>query len=182
MALFGAARDISLLRTVNRELMGNIVSQQAAFYKFKLEETTTNIYGEAAGTKYYMGPVLLNCLIERADQTNPDTDYGVDIEWPIEFRFLRDDLLGKAKDFNIDTALYGADLVPQPGDIILYNGAYFEVNDTNANKYFVGKNPDYPNNPNPFENDLSNFGWNQQIICKTHYIPSDKVGITLERL
>jgi hypothetical protein len=48
--------------------------------------------------------------------------------------------------------------------------------------YFVGKNPDYPNNPNPLENDLSYFGWNQQIICKTHYIPSDKVGITLERL
>ena len=182
MALFGAARDISLLRTVNRELMGNIISQQAAFYKFKLEETNTNIYGEASGTKYYMGPVLLNCIIERGDQTNPDTDYGVDVEWPVEFRFLRDDLLGKAKDFNVDTALYGADLVPQPGDIILYNGAYFEVDDTNANNYFVGKNPDYPNNPNPLENDLSYFGWNQQIICKTHYIPSDKVGITLERL
>lgn len=182
MALFGAARDISLLRTVNRELMGNVISQQAAFYKFELEETKTNIYGEASGTKFYNGPVLLNCLIDREDQTNPDTEYGVDFEWNIQFRFLRDDLLGKAKDFNVDTALYGADLVPQAGDIILYNKSYFEVDDTNANRYFVGKNPDYPNDPNPFEEDLDKFGWNQQIICNTHYIPSDKVGITLQRL
>ena len=86
MALFGAARDISLLRTINRELMGNVISQQAAFYKFELEETKVNIYGEASGAKFYMGPVLLNCLIERTDQTNPDTDYGVDFEWKIQFR------------------------------------------------------------------------------------------------
>ena len=181
MALYGAARDISLLRTVNRELMGNVISQQAAFYKFHLEETKTNIYGEASGAKFYMGPVLLNCIVERSAQSNVDTEYGVDFEWNIQFRFLKDDLLDKAKDFNIDT-IYGADLVPQVGDIILYNKSYYEVHDTDANRYFVGKDPDYPNIPNPFEEDLSNFGWDQQIICETHYVPSDKVGITLQRL
>ena len=182
MALFGAARDISLLRTVNRELMGNIISQQAAFYKFELEETKTNIYGEASGTKFYMGPVLLNCLIEREDQTNPDTEYGVDFEWNIQFRFLRDDLLGKAKDFNVDTALYGADLVPQAGDIILYNKSYFEIDDTRSNRYFVGKNPDYPYNENPLNPGLENFGTSVSIICQTHYVPADKVQITKERI
>ena len=39
MALFGQARDISMFRYVNRELMGNIISQQAAFYKLRLNQT-----------------------------------------------------------------------------------------------------------------------------------------------
>ena len=63
MALFGGARDISLFRHVNRELMADVITQQCSFYKFKLEETRINLYGEAAGGKHYMGPVLLNCLI-----------------------------------------------------------------------------------------------------------------------
>ena len=39
MALFGAERDISLFRHINRELMGDIITQQCSFYKFKIEET-----------------------------------------------------------------------------------------------------------------------------------------------
>ena len=39
MALYGGQRDISLFRHVNRELIGNIISQQCAYYKFKIDET-----------------------------------------------------------------------------------------------------------------------------------------------
>ena len=56
MALFGGARDVSLIRKINRELMGDIITQQCSFYKYRLEETNINIYGEAAGEKYYDGP------------------------------------------------------------------------------------------------------------------------------
>ena len=181
MALFGAERDISLFRHINRELMGNVITQQCAFYKYKLEETKVNIYGEAAEEKYYMGPVLLNCIIERADQEFPETDLGTDFSWGVTFRFLRDDLLDKNKDFNIDTALYGADLVPEVGDIILYQDGYYEVDNSSANQYFVGKNPDYPNNVNPLNPGLEDFGSSISVICETHYVPSDKVGISRER-
>ena len=47
---------------------------------------------------------------------------------------------------------------------------------------YVGKDPKYPNKPNPFENDLDKFGYDVSIICKTHSVPSDKLGITRERL
>ena len=40
MALFGRLRDINLFTTVNRELLGNIITQQCAFYKFNLNQTT----------------------------------------------------------------------------------------------------------------------------------------------
>lgn len=181
MALFGAERDISLFRHINRELMGDIITQQCSFYKFKIEETKINLYGEAAEEKYYMGPVLLNCLVERRDQEYPETDLGTDFNWGATFKFLRDDLLDKNKDFNVDTAIYGADLVPEVGDIIMYNEGYYEVDNIIANQYFTGKNPDYPNEVNPLNPGLENFGSSISIICETHYVPADKVGITQER-
>ena len=52
MALYGSQRDFSLIRHINRELIGDIMSQQCAYYKLRLEETKVNLYGEAAGAKY----------------------------------------------------------------------------------------------------------------------------------
>jgi hypothetical protein len=195
MALFGQARDISMFRYVNRELMGNIISQQAAFYKLRLNQTNFNMYGEAAEQKYYDGPILLYTLIDLPDQTQPTDDMGVTFDWKPTFKFLRDDLLDKLKDYNEDT-IYGANLVPQVGDIILYETAYYEVIGTNAAQYFVGKDPDYPNSPQPsnpagatyplpsplWNPGLDEFGYNVSIICQTAYIPADKVGITFERM
>jgi hypothetical protein len=195
MALFGHARDISMFRYVNRELMGNIISQQAAFYKLKLTQTNFNMYGEAAEEKYYDGPILLYTLIDLPDQEFPTDDMGVSFSWKPTFRFLRDDLLDKLKDYNQDT-IYGANLVPQVGDIILYETSYYEITATNAAQYFVGKDPDYPNSPQPsnpagatyplpsplWNPGLDEFGYNVSIICQTAYVPADKVGITLERM
>ncbi|MDB9847741.1 hypothetical protein OAC50_00990 [bacterium] len=185
MALFGGARDISLFRHVNRELMGDIITQQCAFYKYKIEETKVNLYGESAEEKYYMGPVLLNCLVERKDQEYPETDLGTDFSWGATFKFLRDDLLTAGEDFNKNFAPedhnYGADLVPEVGDIILYQEGYYEVDNIVANQYFMGKNPDYPNQPGNWNPDLQDFGSNISVICEAHYVPADKVGITQER-
>ena len=41
--------------------MGNVITQQAAFYQFKLEETKVNIYGEAAAEKNFI--MVLSYLI-----------------------------------------------------------------------------------------------------------------------
>jgi hypothetical protein len=195
MALYGQARDISMFRYINRELMGNIISQQAAFYKLRLSQTNFNMYGEAAEQKYYDGPILLYTLIDLPDQEWSTDDLGVNFNWKPTFRFLRDDLLNKLEDYNEDT-IYGANLVPQPGDIILYETAYYEVTGTNAAQYFVGKDPDYPNKPQPanpagatyplpsplWNPGLDEFGYNVSIICQTTYVPADKVGITFERM
>jgi len=134
------------MRKFNRELMGNIITQQAAVYQFKLEETKVNIYGEAAEEKYYNGPFLFNVLIDRGDQQYPEGEYeGVQFEQGINFFFFRDDLVD-------------ADIVPRVGDIILYEERYYGVQSTIANQYWGGKNPSYPNNdsdgtPNPLNPD-----------------------------
>jgi len=170
MAMFTGQRDVSLVRKFNRELMGNIITQQAAFYQFKMEETKVNIYGEAAGDKYYNGPFLFNCLINRENQNYNMGDDGVEYLQGIEFYFFRDDLVD-------------ANVVPLVGDIILYQEAYYGVQGTVANQYWGGKNPAYPNNdsdgtPNPLNPGLDMFGNNLSILCNTYYIPADKVAIS----
>jgi len=169
MALFGTQRDVSLIRNINRELLGDIITQQCAVYKLNLGETRVNIYGESSGAKYYQDPVLLNVLLERGDQTYNSSDMGIDYSREVEFRFLRDDLVD-------------ASLVIEPGDILLYYESYFEVDSIKDNQLFVGKDPRYPYNSNPLNPGLENFGTNLSIICSTHYTPADKVQITRERL
>jgi hypothetical protein len=170
MALFGGKRDISLFRGLNRELLHDIITQQCVYYKIKLNETKVNMYGEAAGDKYYYEPVILNALIQRESQDYPTDELGgVDFQWGITYKFFRDDLVD-------------AQLVPEVGDIIMYNEGYYEVESTNANQYFAGKHPSYPNEPNPLNPGLDNFGTSVSIICKTIYVPADRVAITRERL
>ena len=173
MALFGGARDISLFRGLNRELIGDIITQQCVYYKFKLNETKVNMYGEASGAKFYYDPVIFNALISSGNQTQPTDDFGVSFGWDLEFRFFRDDLVD-------------ANVIPEVGDIIMYQDAYYEVDTTNANQFFVGKDPDFPNYDdngiNPLNPGLENFGTSVSITCVAHYTPADKVQITKERL
>jgi len=190
MALFGTQRDVSLFRHLNRELMWDIISQQCAYYQLIADQTKVNIYGEAAGAKYYNGPVLLNVLIERGDNASPVDDFGVSFDRPMTFRFLRDDLRGKnpvnsggGPDIaNYDGTPYGADILPEVGDIIMWNESYWEVDNVNDNQLFVGKDPAYPYEQNPINPGLGEYGSNLSIICTAHYVPADKVQITRERL
>ena len=185
MALYGGKRDISLFRHLNRELIGDIISQECVYYKLKLAETKVNNYGESAGAKYYYPGVILSCLVQRSPQEYPDDDFGVQYHQLIDFRFLRDDLLDRAKDFNVDYDqgdYFGANLVPEVGDIIMYYEGYYEVDDVIGNQYFSGKDPDYNYATNPINPGLENFGWDTSIICKTHYTPADKVQIEKARI
>ena len=181
MALYGGSRDISLFRHMNRELMHDIISQQCILYKYDLEETKVNIYGEASQMRKYYPPVILYCIIERGDQAFSESDSGVGFGRGITFKFLRDDLLNASND-NPN----GANIIPEIGDIVLYHEGYYQIDNIITNQLFVGKNPDYPNldddGNNPLETDLANFGYNQSIICTTHYVPADKVGLTKERM
>ena len=189
MALFGSARDVSMFRSISRELMWDVIVQECAIYKFRLEETNVNIYGEAAEEKYYEAPILLNVLIDRQDQNFPESDLGVDFTGARTFRFLRDDLVGVRVDGyknNSGTREIG-EIVPEVGDIIWYEKGYYEIYNLINNQLFVGKDPDYPNKDDNGYNamgnyDLENFGYDVSIIAEAHYVPADRVGISEERL
>ncbi len=163
--MFTTQRDMSLVRKLNRELMGNIITQQCSVYQFKLEETKVNLYGEADAEKYYDGPFIFNVLINRTNEQYVENIEGVQFNQPIEFYFFRDDL----KD---------ADILIRVGDILLYQESYYGVQSTVANQYWGGKNPAYPNNINPLNPGLENYGNNLSVLVSTYYIPADKVAIS----
>jgi len=145
--------------------MGNIITQQCSLYQFKLEETKVNLYGEADEEKFYDGPFIFNVLINRENEQYVDNVEGVQFGQGIQFYFFRDDLVD-------------ADVLPRVGDIILYQEGYYGVQGTVANQYWGGKNPKYPNNVNPLNPGLENFGNNLSTLVSTYYIPADKVAIS----
>jgi hypothetical protein len=173
MALFGQARDISMFRYINRELMQNIISQQVVFYKYKVAETKVNMYGESNEGRNFVDPVILFALIETSNFNYPVSDLGVDFNWSVTYKFLRDDL--------VDNNVY-----PEIGDIIMFQNGYWEIDNVNTTQFFVGKDPEYPYldaaGNNPYETDLGQFGYNVSVICTSHYVPSDRLNIELSRL
>ena len=78
MALFGGHKDVSLFQTLNSELIKDIIQTEIAYYKFALEQTNVNVYGEAPGKNYYE-PLKIACLINRTDQSWSSDDFGSDV-------------------------------------------------------------------------------------------------------
>ena len=195
MALYGGARDISMFRRVNRELMGNIISQEVIFYKYNVTTTKTNMYGESVEGRNFADPVILFALVTLGDPESPTSDLGVDYTWPITFRFLKDDLISKFDSanqgqgfgpFQAQPIQYGASIQPAVGDVINYQNGYWEIDNTYDSQYFVGKDPQYPytdaNGDNPLNEGLDQFGYSVEVRCDCHYVPSDRLNIIKSRM
>jgi hypothetical protein len=163
MALFGNRRDINLFTTVNRELMRNIISQELGYYKHNLNQTKSNLYGEAADTRYFVGPVLITALISKVDNIWSSDDFGPNLDHKLTINFLREDLQ--------DIQLY-----PEVGDVFTYIDNYYEVDTVADNQFVVGKDFEHAYSP-----DLLTFGRNFSITITAHLIPADKLGISKER-
>ena len=129
MALFGNTRDINLFHTINSELIKDIIQTEVAYYKFALEQTTSNVYGESMGKVYYE-PMKIACLIDREDEAWSSDEFGSDLNQSIGFSFLKNEL----KDIN---------LTPEVGDIILFRNNFYEVDSKIENQLVLGRDPDY---------------------------------------
>lgn len=163
MALFGTTRDVTMFKGVATELVHDVITQQIGYYKVILPNTQPNVYGEAL-VKDYIGPVLLNCLIERGDFTTNNSDFGPDSRREVVFRFLKDDLIT-------------ANVVPEVGDIVMYNELYYETDNWNENQLILGKDPDYS-----YSDGLQNFGGSFSIILNAHLTSPERLGIQKFRL
>jgi hypothetical protein len=165
MALYGSSRDISFFHVINTELLHNIIEQNVGYYQISLDETSTNIYGEAeGGTKMYNPPVLIVCLIDRGDYDGTYSELGPNFTRDFKFRFLRKDLVLQ-------------NIVPQIGDVVLWNNDYYEINLVNENQDIVGKVPEY--NYNGVY--LDDFGASFSIIVNAHYVSPESLGLTQSR-
>ena len=158
MALFGTIRDMNLFSSIADEVVSDIITQQIGYYKISLIDTKVNLYGESMKKKY-IGPVLINCLIERGDFETPIKDQGLDRKRNVSFRFLRDHMIA-------------ANVYPEAGDVVMYNEVYYQVDNVNTNQQILGKDPAYA-----YSDGLENYGKNFSIILNCFYTSADKLGI-----
>ena len=169
MALFGGARDISLFRTLNRELINEFIDTEIDIFKTSVYDVNDNLYGEAIN-KVYKPSVRVNCIITIDDQEWDSSEFGPDVNQGATFAFLRDDLLPAG---SIGTP--AASIVLEVGDVIWWNNIYWEIDSTNENQFIVGKNPD--TDLGYTSNDRAEFGSSFSIICTTHQTRKSKVQL-----
>ena len=158
MALFGGSRDISLFNSLGKELINDIIQSEIGYYKFALEKTTSNVYGESVGKMYYE-PVRIACLIQRSDQAWSSDDFGSDVDQTLNFRFLKVSL----KEIN---------LVPEVGDILLFRNNFYETDSKIENQLILGKDPDYA-----ISTGANDFGNSHSIILNTHLSRVEKLNL-----
>ena len=156
MALFGGIRDARFLASINAELINAIVDTEIEFFKLNIEQSKSNIYGESE-RKSYFDSILIPCIITKDEKTSAMDDYGHTYTRTGKFAISRD-------------MLERIGLYPQPGDIILWDNEYFEIDNVDANQYFTGKNPEtWPNG--------ANHGYSVSIVCDAHVTAQTPQGI-----
>ena len=158
MALFGGSRDVSLFHNLNKELINDIIQTEVAYYKFALEQTVSNVYGEAPGKNYYE-PLKIACLIDRQDQSWSSDSFGSDVNQTIGFRFLKQEL----QDIN---------LLPEVGDLLLFKNNFYEVDSKVENQLILGKDPDYA-----MATETTDFGKSFSIMVNTHISRVEKLNL-----
>jgi hypothetical protein len=156
MPLFHGTRDAGLVHKFNMELIADIIDTEVAVYKLSLEDTKTNLYNES-DKKVYFSPVKVSALINRQPQAYEGTEFGQDYQQTSEFGFIRE-------------MLKNVELFVEVGDVIEYNGEWWEVDSVQENQYFGGKNPDYA-----FSGEK--WGHNVSIIAATHLTRRSRIHI-----
>lgn len=156
MPLFHGQRDAALVHKFNLELIVDIIDTEVALYKLSLDGTETNIY-EESDKKIYLQPIKIPALISRQEQSFEGSEFGQDYTQVCDFGLIREYLK------ELQTYV-------EVGDVIEYNGEYWEVDGIVENQYFGGKNPDYS-----FATER--WGHNVSIIANTHLTRRSRVHV-----
>ena len=158
MALFGKTRDINLFHILNDELLKDIIQTEVAYYKFVLEQTKTNVYGEAPGKNYYE-PMKIACLIDRQDQSWSSDNFGPDVNQLVNFQFLKNELLT-------------INLIPEVGDILLFRNNFYEIDNKIENQLIMGRDKDYA-----ISTETIDFGESFSVLVSAHLSRVEKLNL-----
>lgn len=147
MAKFVGNRDFEFFQHVNRELSAEIVDTPVILYKLNLNYVNTNIYGESVEKIAYDGVELPAFVDYKGNNVITDSGFGIDSTQEVEFRFVR-------------RILQERHVYPEIGDVIGYDSAFFEIDNTQEVQLIAGR-----------------VGYNQSIICSTHLTRRSNIQI-----
>ena len=162
MSLYGRITDSAFIRRINRDLINRVIGEEVGYYKLSLSDTVIDLYGES-NKKMYFNPVLLTCIIGRNPQQDVQATYGSDTNRIMSFSFLKADLepIG---------------LVPEKGDIVMWNESYFEVDIPIEDQLVVGKDPNYA-----LSTSNQYYGMSLAITCECHLTHVNRLNIIQSR-
>jgi len=147
MPRFVSSRDFEFMQHINREVVDVIVDTVVVLYKVIPGETEVNVYGESMNKVRYIG-VTIPCLIKYDKPTSGSDKFPIDTAQYAEFRFVR-------------RILEEAQVRPEMGDIVGYNGLFYEIDNTIDSQLIAGK-PEYTTS----------------ILCPAHL--TKKSGLSIE--
>ena len=146
MPKFLQARDIDLFKSIARELVDDVIQNTIVLFKINMNETRVNIYGEALNKTWHPG-VEVFALIDKEPESVRYEGFGADTDQNISFKLDRWMLQEKG-------------IYPEIGDIIGFNGGYFEINNTNEIQLVGGQT-------------YNNFS----VVCSTFMVSKSNLNI-----
>jgi hypothetical protein len=146
MPKFLQARDIDLFKSIARELVDDVIQNTIVLFKINMNETKVNIYGESLNKTWYPG-VQLYALIDKEPESARYEGFGLDTDQNVTFKLDRWMLEEKG-------------IYPEVGDIINWNGGYFEIDNTNEIQMVGGQT-------------YNNFS----IVCSTFMVSKSNLNI-----
>ena len=146
MPKFLQARDIDLFKSFAREVVDDVIQNAIVLFKVNMNETKVNIYGESLNKTWYPG-VQLYALIDKEPESARYEGFGSDRDQNVTFKLDRWMLEEKG-------------IYPEIGDIINFNGGYFEIDNTNEVQLVGGQT-------------YNNFS----VVCQTFVVSKSNLNI-----
>ena len=146
MPKFLLGRDIDLFKSVARELVSDVIQNTIVLFKVNMNETKVNIYGEAMNKNWHPG-IELFALVDKDPESARYEGFGLDTDQNVTFKLDR-------------WMLEENNAYPEVGDIINWNGGYFEIDNTNEIQ-LVGGQP------------YNNFS----VVCSTFMVSKSNLNI-----
>ena len=126
MPRFLGPKDIRFFQSINKELIDWVIETDIILYKtIVIESNVDDIYGESVDRTYYTG-INFNCIINRSNQESFQTDFGQNMRQTFEAAINRE-------------LLEQHNIIPENGDIVEWNDAYWEINNVEENQYLAGR-------------------------------------------
>jgi hypothetical protein len=146
MPKFSLGRDIDFFKSIARELVDDVIQNTVVLFKINMNETKINIYGESLNKTWYPG-VEVFALVDKEPESARYEGFGLDTDQNVTFKLDRWMLEEKG-------------IYPEVGDILNWNGGYFEIDNTNEIQLVAGQ---------PYNN--------FSIVCSTFMVSKSNLNI-----
>lgn len=125
MPKFISERDYRFFKSISNELVNDVVQTLVTIFKINVNETRTNLYGESSNKVWQPG-VQIYAIVDKEPEDYRYEGFGPETTQEIVFKFDRD----QCKDKNV---------YPEPGDIILWDNSYYEIDGTTETQFMGGQ-------------------------------------------